>query len=221
MEDDGFTLVSKKRGFRKSKTKLHKGYSPHELSADSTQDQILASVERCRIELRKSAFMKEIDSIVGCLQTELRPVDVVCYGIGKMDSLYSQAPKYQLAALLYIMEMLKIENPLFYDPVLSEVEIDAIQSYKLKDIAINEEAKRKVDVRTLFVMFHAEKFLFENLIEANIANLDLVSILGNDLDTMYNFKHLHVLDSIKKIRLENIFYKDCVFDCCALQWFVA
>ncbi|KAI6649272.1 SRR1-like protein isoform X1 [Oopsacas minuta] len=216
MEEDGFTLVTnKKRKLKKAKFIPHKGYSPHDLAAGFSKEELKASVEKCYQELMNSPFIQEIDLIVDKLK-ELNPKSIVCYALGKIDNLYCQAPKYQLAMLLHIKYRLKIEKALVFDPVLTEVELNAIQGFKIERILVNEEGRRLVEERTLFIIFHGEKFLFENLINTNRFCKQNIIILGNDLK--------HVLENqlsagINSVQILNSFYRETIFDSCVLQWF--
>ena len=216
MEDDGFTLVtSKKRTFKTRKEQ--KVFSPYELSAGYSKEELKDKINKCYIELLDSSFIKEINLILEKLK-HLEPQGIVCYALGKLDSSYCQAPKYQLAVLIYIKRVLKIEHVFVYDPVLTEVEINAIREYEIEDISVNEEGNRKVKVKTLFLVFHGEKFLFENLINSNLDCKPNLIILGNYLENMFENNSV-LLDRLQHIHLVNNFYRETIFDCCALQWF--
>ena len=215
MEDDGFTLVkSKKRTFKAKENHI---LSPFELTAGYSKEELKEKINKCYTELLETSFIKEIDSIIEKLKY-FKPQGIVCYALGKLDSSYCQAPKYQLAALIYIRCVLKIEQVLVYDPVFSEVEINAISDNGIEHIPINEYGKRKVEVKTLFVIFHGEKFLFENVIAANLHCKSDVIILGNDLKKMFD-TNCALTHGLQTVQLVNSFYRETIFDCCALQWF--
>lgn len=218
MEEDGFTLVTnKKRKFKKSNFVPQKGYSPHDLAEECSGEELRERIDKCSKELSNSPFLKEIDVITEKLQ-ELQPRCIVCYALGKLDSLFCQAPKYQLATLLHIKHRLSIDRVQVYDPVLTELELRTIEGYGIERILFNEEGKRRVEERTLFVVFHGEKFIFQNLINTNKdCNRNLI-ILGNELRHVLEDKPEMLVD-LKCIKLVDTFYRKNIFDCCALQWF--
>ena len=218
MEEDGFTLVTnKKRKFKKSNSVSHKGYSPHDLTEECSKEELKERIESCYKELVSSPFLKEIDVITEKLQ-EVQPKCIVCYALGKIDALSCQAPKYQLATLLYIKHRLSMDRVLVYDPVLTEVELRTIEAFEIEIIPINEEGKRRVEETTLFVVFHGEKFIFQNLINTNKDCKQNLIILGNDLKYVFEDKQEMLID-LKCVKLVNSFYRKNIFDCCALQWF--
>ena len=218
MEEDGFTLVTnRKRKFKKSNFVSQKAYSPHELAEECSKEELKERIDNCYKELVSNPFLKEIDIITEKLQ-ELHPRCIVCYAIGKLDSLFCQAPKYQIATLLYIKHRLSMDRVLVYDPVLTEVELRSIEGYEIERIPINEEGKRRVEERTLFVVFHGERFIFQNLINTNKDCKQNVIILGNELRHVLEDKQELLVD-LKSIKLVNSFYRKNIFDCCALQWF--
>ena len=217
MEDNGFTLVTGKKKTFKT-TKEHKIMSPpYELTTGYSVEELKEKINKCYIEILESSFVKEINLIIEKLKY-FQLQGIVCYALGKLDSSHCQAPKYQLAVLIYIKRVLKIEQVLVYDPVLTEVEITAINEYGIGNISVNEEGKRKVEIKTLFVIFHGEKFLFENLIISNLYSKSDVIIFGNDLKKMFDTNSVF-LDNLHTIPLVNNFYRETIFDCCALQWF--
>lgn len=70
---------------------------------------------------------------------------------------------------------------LIYDPILQDLENNLLEGLGCEIIQINEEAKRKVVIKTLFFMPHCGKALYNNLLWANWKPdlLQNLIILGN------------------------------------------
>lgn len=201
MEEGGFTVVKRnKRSFKRKYNRNNSCMSNTEFELNeysNTKQRIRKSEEK----LFNHKFIKELDFLIEILAKNNKiPKDIVCYGIGQLSNTMNTAPTYQLAFVTYIQKKLNIERTYIYDPVLNPAENSILIDMGFRVIKENEQCYRKVEHNTLFIMFHMLDELYENLIQANINCMSYISIIGNNLHTLYQTKfELHKQHAIPYI----------------------
>jgi len=203
MNDTEFQLVSRRKSRKSKQQQQHFPSVPHpgHLSPSASylsSDQCKEKIETCKDELKLSAFWKDFFSLllhtVTCDQhtcnkhkEDDQPVDanvkqfgeVVVYGIGSL--LNSSIARYQFALALLLVEGL-CGTCYAYDPVLTPTERSLIQTYGISVLERNEECKRRaVKKKSLFLMLHCSKSMYNNLLWSNwgVENLVNVCVIGN------------------------------------------
>lgn len=193
----------------------------------------------CDILKRKGA----LSSTEAKSEQECKTHKLVCYGLGRIAA--SCVSRFQLALLLILREHLSKQQALFsnklqvkcdaYDPVFTELDNSLLQSYDIEVLSHNEEGRR--DVRsanelTTFFMLHCDKFLYNNLLEANQRSLHKLIIIGNSftsirermlerqLEDEYKFIHQVLSQEIvKEIPLNNWQKMDDIFNDTSIHHF--
>ncbi|KAJ1994081.1 hypothetical protein GGI25_000882 [Coemansia spiralis] len=129
--------------------------------------------------LINSEFFSELGKCIGVVQ-EFAPLEVVCYGIG---SLATQISQWQLALILLLNEHIGAPKILAFDPVTTESDILTYTQVGISMIPVNEQAKRKAAIQTLFYMPHCGQVLYENVVSANwsLEQLSRIMLIGNSL----------------------------------------
>ncbi|KAF9393756.1 sensitivity to red-light reduced protein [Podila verticillata] len=119
--------------------------------------------------------------------------DIICYGIGSIES--SKNSQFQLALGLCLKDVLKISGTIsIFDPVMTAFDQQLAEQLGLEVIKVNDQAKQALQSRTLLYMPHCPKGLYSHVLESNWSReqLDNLVILGNRF-TMYDenpsFKH--------------------------------
>lgn len=241
---DGFQEVKKKHRI-KTKSKLA---SPNVTDYLDTSDipfeMARKHIEECVFEINQSDFWKSCVhllkhslscEIIDCTKdaneigkrksatedVQILHKEIVSYGIGHFASNY--IARYQFAFVLLLGRLFKINCDL-YDPVLTDTERMLLKEYNIKIIKENEECKRKVECKTIFVMFHCSKPMYNNLLWSNWGtNLQYVCIIGNSFSNYYDripssvlsssASYLHMIQSYTcEHPLENSFYVTNVFN---------
>ena len=125
--------------------------------------------------------------------------EVVCYGIGNFGEKTSAptAPQWQLACIIQLVDSMKIfcgdVVVHYYEPFMTELEKEFLESKSIKIIADNEKGKRLAKDPTFFFMPHCPMSLYSNLLFTNCGRLDNVVIFGNSLSDYANrlYKNCH------------------------------
>ncbi|KAF9961133.1 sensitivity to red-light reduced protein [Mortierella alpina] len=113
-------------------------------------------------------------------------VDMVCYGIGSIES--SRNSQFQLGLALCLKDILKIRGTIsIFDPAMTEYDQRLVEKLGMSVLKVNDQAKQVVEVRTLLYMPHCPKGLYSHVLETNWTReqLDRLVILGNRF-TMYD-----------------------------------
>lgn len=169
MEEDGFTLVKNKKKKRARKDK--KGYFPSQCN-----DNFAIRIE----EYVKDVAVTDAEFISNLCSSLCSVREVVCYGIGQIAS--CRLAQLQFAVLVLIVRQLDIKICYVQDPILTPAEHAVIESYGLAVLPTNEQCRRTVTGPTLFYMIHCSRMMYNNLLQANWSNIELVTLLGNTLD---------------------------------------
>lgn len=172
-------------------------------------DQICGNIEVCKDHLRSSLdftnIIKQIDSLQifetlmnnytqketnRDLQSSVK-VDIVAYGLGRIWCCHKS--QLQLALILLLKEHYSFIGDMYvFDPVLTDLEYDAMEKFGCVRIKYNEIGRRHAYRPTIFYMPHCHPILFDNVLRANIEpwSLGWVTVLGNDIKRI--FEKLHV-----------------------------
>jgi len=128
--------------------------------------------------------------------------DLVCYGLGCIES--SRVSRAQLALALLLHDMLQISGEmLLYEPLLSACGKAAAQRLGIHIIDQNEEGARRVCKRTVFFMPHCARQLYCNLLRANWGpSLPLLVVIGNSFSA-YDMRSVSILGNSADKRLED------------------
>lgn len=169
-------------------------------ATNNNEDETFTSTEKTRIKLEISSCvaalkatdlyrnLKELFDNHPTIGTAATPTnklefrDLVCYGVGNFAS--KVEPRWQLASIEALRELLSIENTYYYDPCTSPFELEVLTELKINVLSENEQGSRPVTEATLFYMPHCPQSLYNNLLLANwktIDSLQNVFILGNSL----------------------------------------
>lgn len=159
--------------------------------ADRDGNRLEEKVARAIDELETSQYLREIkQAFLAANGSSPRICAIICYGIGSFDECVTA--RLQLALCVSLQEWLDCDQVFIYDPVFSADEQAFLRDHlQFTVIAENEECKRVVDPeqpgKTLFVMPHLDKPLFNNLLWANWhkRNLEQLMILGNSFSEMF------------------------------------
>ena len=136
-------------------------------------------------ELRRSPFWGSVAAALRAVvltdsNKAAAPVELVCYGLGELDSI---SGSYQLALLLLLAAELQIAPGAVYcyDPVHTPEEEAVLVRCGCEPLRHDERGLRTCTVPTCFYMTHCPFPLMNNLIWANWAAPWRVSLIGNDL----------------------------------------
>ncbi|KAG0330822.1 sensitivity to red-light reduced protein [Podila horticola] len=116
--------------------------------------------------------------------------DIICYGIGSIES--SRNSQFQLALGLCLKDI--SGNISIFDPIMTAFDQRLAENLGLEVIKVNDQAKQALQHPTLLYMPHCPKGLYSHVLESNWSReqLDNLVILGNRF-TMYDenpsFKH--------------------------------
>ncbi|KAF9281099.1 sensitivity to red-light reduced protein [Mortierella alpina] len=113
-------------------------------------------------------------------------VDMVCYGIGSIES--SRNSQFQLSLALCLKDILEIPGTIsIFDPAMTEYDQRLVEKLGMSVLKVNDQAKQVVEARTLLYMPHCPKGLYSHVLETNWTReqLDRLVILGNRF-TMYD-----------------------------------
>lgn len=113
------------------------------------------------------------------------------YGIGKLEYKEVKDPRLQLALAIWMQNNLDwIGEVDFFDPVLSQTEVNYLTSIGFHSIGVDEECKRIVENEepTLFFLPYVPHQLFDNLLHLNksLEILPRLLFIGNTLETFKN-----------------------------------
>lgn len=138
--------------------------------------------------------------------------------------------RYQFAFILALKDICKGDSLLF-DPVFIAEEIEIIKNFNCFIIAENEEAKRKINKKTLFFLPHCPKQLLNNLLWKNwTTSLKHCIIVGNSINKIIeshsdrflkqNLTYVyHASSFVNEITINNCFKYSDIFNDLSIQWF--
>jgi hypothetical protein len=234
--DDGFILVTgKKAGKRRT---LGIGGGKGRTSSEDISCKLKPKLEEMAKELKESQFFKDFKRSL--LQTNVLqrcsssspglPLDVVCYGIGRLSECV--CAQYQLSLLIALKDHMKVERCLVFDPVLMEGELCILEELGFDRILQNEVCRRGVDTPTLFYMVHCSMTMYNNLLWANWSEKQLhnVVLVGNPLSSYHLrlpvkqlIKQAYYIHQILPLCIEfpmpTSFHRDNVFNDTAIHHF--
>lgn len=156
-------------------------------------DRTTAAIVQCAAELRESAFWKSMQealaaAVSGTCQTNNTnssgvprpPQELVCYGLGKLDNAFGA---YQLGLLTLLAKELELEpDRVFgFDPIFTPQEREVLVRCGCTALDVDEQARRRATVPTLYYMPHCPFSLYNNLVHANWAAPWNVMLIGNDV----------------------------------------
>ncbi|OAQ26868.1 SRR1-domain-containing protein [Linnemannia elongata AG-77] len=113
-------------------------------------------------------------------------VDMICYGIGSIES--SRNAQFQLAMALCLKEILQLSGTVsIFDPVMTSYDCQLMEYLGMKVLTGDGRSRQPVEVKTLYYMPHCPKGLYSLILETNWSRqcLDNLAILGNRF-TMYD-----------------------------------
>ncbi|KAG0283738.1 hypothetical protein BGZ96_011879 [Linnemannia gamsii] len=113
-------------------------------------------------------------------------VDMICYGIGSIES--SRNAQFQLAMALCLKEILQLPGTVsIFDPIMTNYDCLLLEHLGVKVLTGDGRSRQPVEVKTLYYMPHCPKGLYSLILETNWSRkcLDRLAILGNRL-TMYD-----------------------------------
>jgi hypothetical protein len=93
-------------------------------------------------------------------------VEVICLGIGQVSECV--IAKHQLALLLLIIEELNLDiTPKFFDPVITNCDIEILSKLNCQVLSENKEGQYSIEKTTLFYLPHCPKQITNNLLYSN------------------------------------------------------
>ncbi|KAF9548801.1 hypothetical protein EC957_005473 [Mortierella hygrophila] len=113
-------------------------------------------------------------------------VDMICYGIGSIES--SRNAQFQLAMALCLKEILQLSGTVsIFDPVMTSYDCQLMEHLGMEVLKGDGRSRQPVEVKTLYYMPHCPKGLYSLILETNWSRqcLDNLAILGNRF-TMYD-----------------------------------
>ncbi|KAF9933337.1 sensitivity to red-light reduced protein [Linnemannia zychae] len=119
-------------------------------------------------------------------QLGIEIVDMICYGIGSIES--SRNAQFQLAMAICLKEVLQLSGTLsIFDPIMTSYDNKLVEHYGFKVLTGDGRSRQPVKVKTLYFMPHCPKGLYSLVLETNWSRecLDNTVILGNRF-TMYD-----------------------------------
>ncbi|KAI7816575.1 SRR1-domain-containing protein [Gamsiella multidivaricata] len=158
--------------------------STMQLHPRTAADQTLEPVDLSHEPEAGNATSQEIGAEV-CAQRE-KIVDIICYGIGSVES--SRNSQFQIALALCLKDILRLSGTMsIFDPVMTEYDKQLAEKLGLHVLKANDQANQVLSARTLLYMPHCPKGLYSHVLEANWSrkHLDNMVILGNRF-TMYD-----------------------------------
>ena len=147
-------------------------------------------INTCQNELIESKFLEDFYTLLfrtNCDDDKLHEncedskslsfKEIIVYGIGSLCN--SFIARYQFAFVEILTKKIGVDCFL-YDPVLTPNEKIMIKEYGIHLINGNEECKRKVDEKTIFLMLHCGISMYNNLLWANWGlSLQNIYLIGN------------------------------------------
>lgn len=158
-------------------------------------------MEITKFELRDSEYYCELRDQLeknNLLKTEIsrrlgseEQIEMIIYALGSLE--YSFASQYQFALALLMREdidMLRIGKIEVFDPCITPVDANLIQSFGCNVLSVNEFARRRVEKPTLFFLPCAPYKLVANVLEVNWvpSKLENLIILGTSMHHWANLK---------------------------------
>ncbi|KAF9129209.1 hypothetical protein BGX30_014043 [Mortierella sp. GBA39] len=113
-------------------------------------------------------------------------VDMICYGIGSIES--SRNAQFQLAMALCLKEILQLSGTVsIFDPAMTSYDCQLMEHLGMEVLTGDGRSRQPVEVKTLYYMPHCPKGLYSLILETNWSRqcLDNLAILGNRF-TMYD-----------------------------------
>lgn len=217
MEEDGFKLVKRKKkpGQRRGKNFLERYNGLADFAQSSTiaigtiridnDEELREQMHKCRIELYAylRQVRKSVEKCFGEKQNEPSFTEIVCFGLGNFTK--SPIALYQLALLVEMKDELKYSNRIVvYDPCFNHFEMKALISFGFHLLEENTECHYPVTGRTLFFMPHMYSAHYNNTIQSNWHQLELILMYSNSLKIMLSL-HYSELDKEAEylIKLKN------------------
>ncbi|XP_001636656.2 SRR1-like protein isoform X1 [Nematostella vectensis] len=240
-DSDGFQVVTRKqrkkpRPQHKSRTDKISTQKRNSEEASCDASNIISRICEYRDEIRASSFYSSLKELFigydqGGDKEEAELNEIVCYGVGCI----SKCPiaRYQFALLLLLKDDFQVSSDhcWVYEPLFSKDDANIVQNFDCSMIRVNEEGKRKAIGKSLFIMLHCGKPLYNNVLWANWGqDLKDVLILGNSFssyDDRAVGKQLSkqatyiakVLPYIKEIPVKNNFRHNDIFNNTSLHSF--
>ncbi|KAL1206651.1 Protein SENSITIVITY TO RED LIGHT REDUCED 1 [Cardamine amara subsp. amara] len=149
--------------------------------------------------LLKQVKSPEVSNHIGLVLGSETQLLMVIYGIGSIESMENSRSQLSIAILMK-KEFDWIDNNIqVFDPVLSATETSVRQSLGCTVLSVNEEARRKVVMPTLFYMPFCIYDLYDNLLQANLRmnSLSKMAIFGSSL-SLSSFRH-HLIQTTRLI----------------------
>ncbi|CAB3406220.1 unnamed protein product [Caenorhabditis bovis] len=170
MEDDGFTLVTKRKS---NKSKYTKTPSGKHIRADGNLEDIENAMQQANRNIRDSGIC---DWLLKRIQM---PRKVFVMGNGHFDGIHEPGA-HQLAMSIELASRSNAEI-IFQDPVCTIFENKWLES-KAIEIRTDLDAKIRCDESTLFVIIHGQHEILNEFFEFNFEHnlLNNATIIGNN-----------------------------------------
>lgn len=236
MSQDGFTVVKKRRKFKKREAQRLAAVVSSEYDDGPGESVVVRRISDAQADLEWSSYLADfLEVLKKCLlvfpgDTHVR--SVVCYGLGNFAACVNA--RFQLALLICIRRHLSASSVEVYDPVFTEKERKVLTSMGFSVLENNEEGKRSVREPTLFYMPHCGTPLYNSVLWANwdATSLNQVVIFGNSFSNMCTHKLdralrercpflFNVRPAVREFAVANTFKYSDVFNDLALHSFDA
>ncbi|KAG0272771.1 sensitivity to red-light reduced protein [Linnemannia exigua] len=135
---------------------------------------------------REDDFTQCIDSTSDEDHLKSEYVNMICYGIGSIES--SRNAQFQLAMAVCLKEILQLSGTVsIFDPVMTNYDCQLVEHFGIKVLTGDGQSRQPVEVKTLYFMPHCPKGLYSLILETNWSQkcLGNLAILGNRF-TMYD-----------------------------------
>ncbi|XP_065868116.1 protein SENSITIVITY TO RED LIGHT REDUCED 1 [Euphorbia lathyris] len=224
-----------RRNFPKTATseKQQQPWSPTDIESDPyRQSKLMEKMQICMKRVENSQFYQNVleqirtpelaDYFHQVLGSELK-MQMVIYGIGSIESY--ETPRVQLSvAVLMKKELSWIGDIEVFDPVLSSVESQVLETLGCSVLSTNEHGRRCVTKPTLFYMPHCEAELYNNLLQANwgLEQLNQIVLFGNSFEVyqyLSEFRNSVLVDSSKHIVAARRFTKEFIIKTVSEDYF--
>ncbi|KAH8918585.1 hypothetical protein BT69DRAFT_566111 [Atractiella rhizophila] len=127
-----------------------------------------------------------MEDLLNQVPVNSRPRKILCLGLGTLEGLTGRKGRTQLGLLVHLQNkfMISSTDVELFDPVFSDEEKAFLSSFGFTVRA--EQPSLNFDVPTLAYLPHAPRWLFEKILETNMAqSASNVVFLGNDMSHYY------------------------------------
>lgn len=198
MDGDFKTVHYKRKGRQKSSAGQSTGHPDCSVTdwCDGDFERAIRRVNEAKEELSSSDFFQSVSALLKeSLATLDNPkiVKIVCFGLGRVSEL--SAPRYQLALLLLIKSVFKVET-IACDPSFNSNDLQVLSQLEINILATNVEGKYNLlncQGSVIFYLPHCPKQLMNNLLWSNwgVSLLSKCIIIGNSINAVIENNSRH------------------------------